>query len=172
MRRYLLGSVGVEGCERCHAQRPVDAVQDGLSLVDRLDTREKLRRCGELGIAGTVFEPLAGGVLTGRTAEQILSVWVGGPWEDTPWFRRILSPGKIEKSMAVADGVRAVAERLGVTVAQVAIAWVLHQPGVTSAIAGSASVNHTLENAGAGDILLTDALHELEALIPLGPTFT
>jgi aryl-alcohol dehydrogenase-like predicted oxidoreductase len=57
-------------------------------------------------------------------------------------------------------------------VAQVAIAWVLHQPGVTAALAGSRSEGHTRENAGAADVELTaDVLAELEALVPLGPAF-
>ena len=65
MSNYFVGDI-----ERCHAQRPVDVIQDGLSLVDHLDLREKIRRCGELGIAATVYEPLAGGVLSGKTAER------------------------------------------------------------------------------------------------------
>jgi aryl-alcohol dehydrogenase-like predicted oxidoreductase len=54
----------------------------------------------------------------------------------------------------------------------VAIAWVLRQPGVTSAIAGSNSVAHTRENAEAGRLVLPDAtLQAIEVLIPLGPAY-
>jgi aryl-alcohol dehydrogenase-like predicted oxidoreductase len=166
MSNYLVGDI-----ERCHAQRPVDVIQDGLSLVDHLDQREKIRRCGELGIAATVYEPLAGGVLSGKTAEQVLSTWTA-PWTESPWFQRVLAPGRVERSFAVADGVRAVAVKLEATVAQVAIAWVLHQPGVAAAIAGSGSGHHTRENAAAADLRLDGVLGELDALMTLGPSFS
>jgi aryl-alcohol dehydrogenase-like predicted oxidoreductase len=83
----------------------------------------------------------------------------------------LLAPGRAERSFAVADGMRPIAARLGVTVAQLAIAWVLHQPGVSAAIAGSRDGRHVRENAEASSLALEGALDELEKLIPLGPTF-
>ncbi len=62
---------------------------------------------------------------------------------------------------------RPIAARLGATVAQLAIAWVLHQPGVSAAIAGSKE----RENAEASSLDLTGSLEQLEELIPLGPTY-
>ena len=86
-------------------------------------------------------------------------------------FKRLLAPGKAERSLAVADGMRPIAARLGVTVAQLAVAWVLHQPGVAAAITGSRLGRHLAENAQASLLDLTSSLDELEALIPLGPAF-
>ena len=82
-----------------------------------------------------------------------------------------LGPGRLERSFAVADGLRPIAAALGATVAQVSIAWVLDQPGVTAAIAGSRSVRHTLDNAGAARIQLDTFAEAVEELIPLGPGF-
>jgi aryl-alcohol dehydrogenase-like predicted oxidoreductase len=83
-----------------------------------------------------------------------------------------LSPGKGEKSFAVADALRPIAGRPDATVAQVAIARVLHQPGVTAALAGSRSDGHTREHAGAAELVLPDdVLDEIEQLVPLGPAF-
>jgi aryl-alcohol dehydrogenase-like predicted oxidoreductase len=155
--------------ERCHAQRRVDAVQTGLNLLDYLDDRPLVAGCGALGIGVTIYEPVASGVLTGRTLEQVRARWAGPPWEDTPFYRRLLSPGNGERSIAVADGLRPIAEALNATVAQVAIAWVLHQPGVTAAIAGSRDGKHMRENAGAAELDLDGYLEEIEGLIPLGP---
>jgi aryl-alcohol dehydrogenase-like predicted oxidoreductase len=118
--------------ERCHAQRRVDAVQVGLSLLDYLDARTAIARYGELRIAVTVFDVLASGILTGKTPEQVLSVWTG-PWTESGFYKRLLAPGNRERSFAVADGLHPIAARLGATVAQVALAWVLHQPGVSAA---------------------------------------
>ena len=69
------------------------------------------------------------------------------------------------------DGIRTIAERLGASVAQVAIAWVLHQPGVSAAIVGSRNSGHMRDNAAAAALDLTGSLEEVEQLIPLGPGF-
>jgi aryl-alcohol dehydrogenase-like predicted oxidoreductase len=170
VRAIGLSNYELEEVERCHAQRPVDVVQDGLSLIDHLHNRAAIARCGELGIAAVVYEPLASGILTGKTLEQVLAVW-DGVWVDTPFYRRLLAPDKAGRSFAVADGIRSIADRLGVTVAQVAIAWVLHQPGVSAAIAGSRDGRHMDENARASTVDLADSLDELEKLISQGPAF-
>src|SRR3954451_7066564 len=154
----------------CHAQRTVDVVQIGLSLIDYLDARDDITRYGETGIAVTVFDVLGGGILTGKTMEEVLATWTG-PWVESGFFKRLLVPGKAERSFAVAEGLGAIAARLGATMAQVAIAWVLHQPGVTAALAGSRSPRHTQENAQSVHLALTDSLAEIDRLIPLGPAF-
>lgn len=171
VRAIGLSNYSPDDVARCHAQRRVDAVQVGLSLIDYLDNREPIVQWGEAGIAVTIYEPLGSGILTGRTIEQARAAWTG-VWLDSPFYTRLLGPGSGEKSFAVADGLRPIAERLGVAVSQVAIAWVLHQSGVTAAIAGSRSEDHTRENAGAARLELpADVLDELEELIPLGPAF-
>jgi aryl-alcohol dehydrogenase-like predicted oxidoreductase len=57
-------------------------------------------------------------------------------------------------------------------VAQVAIAWILRQPGADAALAGTRSPARVRENAGGGGELdVTEVLDEIEQLIPLGPAF-
>ena len=91
---------------------------------------------------------------------------------DMDAYDRMFAPGKLERSLAVVDGMRPIAERLGITLGQLALAWAVHQPGVTSAIAGSRNSKHVRENAEAGDVALDDAtLQELDGLIELGPDF-
>jgi len=170
VRAIGLSNYELEDVERCHASRSVDVVQVGLSMIDYLDARKYVARCRELGIAVTIYEPLASGILAGKTKEQILALWTGA-WTEASFFKRLLGPGTVERSFAVADGLRPIAERLGASVAQLAIAWVLHQPGVTAAIAGSRNGAHMSENAEAASLDLSDVLEELEQLIPLGPTF-
>ena len=70
---------------------------------------------------------------------------------------------------AVVEGLRAIGDRLVATVAQLAIAWVLAQPGVSAAIVGSRDGRHMQENAAASDLDLTEVLDEFERLLPLGP---
>ena len=92
-------------------------------------------------------------------------------WADAAFYQRLLIPGQAEKSFAVVDGMRPIAARIGATVSQVALAWVLHQPGVDSAIVGSRNGRHMQENSGAAELDLSDVIDELEQLIPLGPAF-
>jgi myo-inositol catabolism protein IolS len=159
--------------ERCLAVGPVDVIQEGLSPIDHLDHRELFRWCEERGIGVATYEPLANGMLAGaiRAPEDLARV-VGDDYMEWPFWKRLFSPGRFERSQAVVDGMRAVAGSIGCTAAQLALAWNLRQPGVTATLAGSRNPVHVRENAEAASIELTDAqVAELDALIPLGPTF-
>jgi aryl-alcohol dehydrogenase-like predicted oxidoreductase len=168
VRAIGLSNYAIADIERCHEQRPVDVVQTGLSMIDYLDDRDLIRRCGELGIGVVIYEPLASGILTGKTPQEILALWTG-PWLESAFYRRLLAPGRIERSFAVVDGLRPIADQLGAAIAQVAIAWVLDQPGVTGAIAGSRNGRHVRSNAGAVELDLSDVREQLEHLLTLGP---
>lgn len=173
----LVRSIGLSNYERedisrCHEQRPVDAIQTGLNLIDYLDDRDLIAWCGEQGIAGTIYEPLANGVLTDTSFDQVRERWIGTPWEDSGSFRRTLSLETADRTRQVVDGLRPIAREAGATVAQVALAWVLHQPGVTSAIAGSGNPDRTRDNARAAEVdLSNEMLKAVDDLIPLGPAF-
>ena len=170
VRAIGLSNYNLADVELCHERRSVDVVQDGLSLIDYLDARDGFARYRDLGIGVVAYEPVASGILAGKTMEEVLAFWTG-PWVDSAFYKRLLAPGKVERSFAVADGLRPIAVRLGATVAQVAIAWVLHQRGVSGAIAGSRDGRHVHENAQAAELDLSAAMDDLEQLIPLGPTF-
>ena len=164
VRAIGLSNYTIEDVERCHAQRPVDAVQVGLNLCYYHEELPSIARCGELGIAATIFEPLASGILSGKTLEQVRAAWPGR-WRETDWYKEELGT-KAEQNFAVVDGIRPIAQELGASVAQVALAWVLHQEGVTAAIAGSRSGGHMHENAGAAALALPGHVRdEIEQLI-------
>ena len=59
-------------------------------------------------------------------------------------------------------------DTVGATVAQLAIGWVLHQPGVDAAVVGSGSGRHIEESAAAAGLDLSDVLQDIERLILLG----
>jgi aryl-alcohol dehydrogenase-like predicted oxidoreductase len=173
----LAGRVGLSNFDRdqiarCLAVGPVDLIQEGLSPIDHLETRELARWCAERGIAVVTYEPLANGMLAGAIRAPEDFARVVEDYEDWPFWKRLFAPGRFERSEAVAEGMRSVAERIGCTLAQLAIAWNLHQPGVTAALAGTRNPAHIRADAAAAAIALTDEdLTELDALIPLGPTF-
>jgi aryl-alcohol dehydrogenase-like predicted oxidoreductase len=169
----LVRTVGVSNfdrdlIERCLAVRHVDSLQQEFSILV-LDDRDLIRWCGEVGIGVLAYGPLAYGLLTGAITAN------------TKFARRdhrrvekgsLFGPGKREKSLAVVDAMRPIADRLGITVSQLALAWTVHQPGVTSAIAGSRNPDHVRSNAVSGDVVLdTATLDELEQVLKLGPAF-
>jgi aryl-alcohol dehydrogenase-like predicted oxidoreductase len=149
--------------ERCNNIRHVDSLQQEFSLV-RLDDRELIRWCGEAGIGVLSYSPLGAGLLTGafgrEDAERI---------DDWRASDGLTSVGHLDRVFALVDAMRPIAERLGVSLAELALAWNWQQPGVTSAIAGSRDAEHTRSNAAAGDLELDGGtLAELDALIEPG----
>jgi aryl-alcohol dehydrogenase-like predicted oxidoreductase len=170
VRAIGLSNCGIVDIEACHANRSVDVIQQGLSMIDHEEERPVVARCGELGIAAVIYEPLASGVLTGAlTSERGRDQW-GPEWHDSRFYRRLFAGDRLDQSIALVDLIRPVARRLGATVAQVAIAWVLRQQGVTSAICGTSNVAHALDNAGATAVELSDAdLSELDAAAAAAP---
>ena len=111
VRAIGLSNYDLADVESCHQQRSVDVVQDGLSLIDYLDARDGFARCSDLGIGVVVYEPVASGILAGKTQDEVLAFWTG-PWLQSAFFKRLLAPGKVERSFAVADGLRPIAVSL------------------------------------------------------------
>jgi aryl-alcohol dehydrogenase-like predicted oxidoreductase len=147
--------------ERCRAIRHVDSLQPEFSML-ALDERDLIRWCGENGVGVVSYSPLGAGLLTGAIAP-------GTTFDD---WRAEAEEGfltDLEGSLRVVDSLRPIAERLGIRLSQLALAWNVAQPGVTAAIAGSRNPVHIRDNAAAGDVTLDEAtLTELEALLPRG----
>jgi aryl-alcohol dehydrogenase-like predicted oxidoreductase len=158
--------------ERCLTVGPVDVLQEGLSLIDHLETLELARWCGERKIGVVTYEPLGNGMLAGAVTDPDQFERVVGP-DYTEWsfWKRLFSPGRFERSEEVVDGMRGVGARVGCSLPQLALAWNLQQSGVSATLAGTRSPAHARSNAAAADVVLSpDDLVALDALIPLGPT--
>jgi len=116
------------------------------------------------------YGPLSFGLLTGTITER--TVFAEGDWRgeqsepDDPDDVDLFDPEVLPKARGVVDRLRPIAEGLHVTLPELALAWNTHQPGVTSAIAGSRNPRHVRSNAAAGDLSMSpDTLAELEALL-------
>jgi aryl-alcohol dehydrogenase-like predicted oxidoreductase len=157
--------------ERCERIRHVDSLQPHFSMLF-MKHRDLIRWCGDQGIGVVCYGPLAYGLLTGAIGPD--TSFEPRDWRSgrggVSYYRDMFAPGKLERSLAVVEALRPVADLLEITVAQLALAWVFHQPGVTAAIAGSRNPDHVRQNAGAGEVELEeDTLREIEAILPLGP---
>lgn len=174
----LVRAIGVsnfdrELIERCEAVRHVDSLQQELSML-QLEDRDLIRWCGEQGIGVVSYGPLAYGLLTGAiTAETAFDETdFRSGHDEWDYWQKLFAPEKLERSLAVVEAMRPVAERLGITVGQLALAWNVAQPGVTAAIAGSRDPDHVRTNAEAGSVRLDEpVLSELDAILSLGPAF-
>jgi aryl-alcohol dehydrogenase-like predicted oxidoreductase len=149
--------------ERCRAIRHVDSLQQEFSMLNRADA-ELIRWCGETGTGVVTYGPLAFGLLTGAISKD--TTFGPGDWRGT---EREGLFGNLDGSLAVLDRLRPVADRLGCTLAQLALAWNVSQAGVTSAIAGSRNAVHVRTNAEAGDLELDELTRkELDAALDEG----
>jgi aryl-alcohol dehydrogenase-like predicted oxidoreductase len=138
----------------------VDSLQQEFSML-ALDDRELIRWCGDAGIGVVSYSPLGVGFLTGRfsraEAERIDDWRSRNDWTTAE---------TLDDVFRIVDGLRPIADRLGITMGQLALAWNIAQPGVTAAIAGSRSGEHMRQNAAAGDTALDPGvLAEIEELL-------
>ncbi len=125
--------------------------QPSYSLLNRWIERGLLDVLGESGVGCIVFSPLAQGLLTDR--------YLGGVPEGSRASRSgSLSPNMLsEENLAKIRALHEIASRRGQTLAQMAIAWTLRDPRVTSALVGASSVGQLEQNVAALDQLAFSA---------------
>jgi 1-deoxyxylulose-5-phosphate synthase len=127
------------------------SMQNHYNLVYREDEREMIPQCIDQGVAVLPWSPLARGLLAGnrtREGEKLTTRARTDSFGDS-----LYTP---EVDFAVIDRVSEVASTRGVPAAQVALAWLLHKPGVTAPIVGATKLEH-LDDAVAAEKLALDA---------------
>ncbi|MBK5228011.1 MAG: aldo/keto reductase [Actinobacteria bacterium] len=163
-----VSNFGIDLIERCEKIRHVDSLQPPFSMLGREGRFDLLPFCKENGTGTISYGPLGYGLLTGAITKDTEfgdDDWRGGG-HGMNGYDLLFAPGKLEKNLAIVDRLKPVAERLGITLAQLALAWVFHQEGGTAAIAGSRSPEHVSENAGAGDVSLDETtLAEIDEVL-------
>ena len=127
------------------------AMQNHLNLIYREEEREMMPLCVDQGVGVIPWSPLARGFLAGnRTREK------EGPTtrakSDTLAQEYYFQPGDFD----VLERVIQVAEAHGAKPAQIALAWLLHKPGVTAPVVGASKVSHLEEAVAAAEIELSD----------------
>ncbi|NND76188.1 MAG: aldo/keto reductase [Ilumatobacter sp.] len=131
------------------------SMQNHYNLLNREEEREMLPLCADMGVAVIPWSPLARGKLTRQWDETTART-------ETDEFGRHLYDAVSDR--AIVDAVGAVADRLGVPRAQVALAWVCRNPVVTSPIIGATKPHHLTDAVASLDVELDDDdIAELEA---------
>ena len=119
------------------------------------------------GVGLMVWSPLAGGLLSGEYNRDGTSTG-----SDNRRANFDFPPVDKDRAFDVIDAMRPIAERHGVSVAQIALAWLLHRPVVTSVIVGAKRVEQLEDNIAATRVVLTaDDIAALEAASALPPEY-
>lgn len=161
VRELGLSEVSATTLRRAHAEHPIAAVQTEYSLWSRNAEIAVLKACEELGTTFVAFSPLGRGFLTGELVD--LSVLPEGDIRlKMPRFQ----PDNYARNLSLLPPMKALADDLGITQAQLALAWVLHRSPSIKAIPGTTRTGHMKENFAARDISLSDeVIQRLDALI-------
>ncbi len=132
-------------------------MQNHYNLVYREEEREMIPLCREENIGMIPWSPLARGFLAGNRTKQNFGETVRAKTDD--YAKQIYYQ---ESDFTVVDRVSEIASKRGVNNAQIALAWVLAQPGITSPIIGASKMQHLDDAIAALSIKLDDS--ELKAL--------
>ena len=130
--------------------------QPQYSMLYRVIEAEVVPTSVELGLGQIVWSPIAQGILTGKYL----------PGQPAPEGSRATDPTsghfterlRTDEILTAVQGLRPLAEQAGLTMAQLAIAWVLNHDYVSSAIIGATSPQQVLDNVGASGVCLEDDL--------------
>lgn len=161
--RYIgLSEVSERTLRRACAVHQVTALQTEYSLFHRYPEQDVRPACDELGVGFVAYSPLGrgllGGAIRGRDSLE------EGDWRrGNPRF----AEDNVDRNVELADAVAGFAAELGLPVAQLALAWLVHRGTVP--IPGTRRAENARANAAAADVALDEeTVRRLEALVPPG----
>jgi aryl-alcohol dehydrogenase-like predicted oxidoreductase len=150
--------------ERAHAVHPVTALQSEYSLWTREPEDGVLDTCRRLNVGFVAYSPLGRGFLTGESGNREAK-GEGDFRTSHPRF----SGDAFDQNLQLVANLEVIAEQKGVTVAQLALAWVLSRGDDVVPIPGTKRRRWLEENVAAGDVTLSAAeLEAIEAAVPRG----
>jgi aryl-alcohol dehydrogenase-like predicted oxidoreductase len=163
VRHLGLCEAGPNTIRRAHKTHPITAIETEYSLWTRDVEHEILPTLKELGIGLVPYSPLGRGFLSGSFAKRD-DLIASDRRHAHPRFQE----GNFEKNLTLLGPLKAAAEKRGVTMAQVALAWLLARGDNIVPIPGTKRRKYLEENAAAVDITLRDAeVDALEKAFPL-----
>jgi aryl-alcohol dehydrogenase-like predicted oxidoreductase len=163
-RRLGLSEAGAGTLRRAHAVHPIAVLQSEYSLLQREPEDEMLPLVRELGIAYVAYSPLSRGLLTGRFRR---------PDDLAPddWRREVprFQDGNLERNLEVVRRLEPIAAALGVSLATLALAWLLAQGDEVVPLVGSSRADNVERNLAALDLELSpDDLAAIAEAAPAG----
>jgi aryl-alcohol dehydrogenase-like predicted oxidoreductase len=164
VRHIGLSEAGADTIRRAHATHPIADLQIEYSLISRGIEDEILPTCRELGIGITAYGVLSRGLISGHWSRE-RDVAATDFRARAPRFSR----ENLDRNLGLVDALRAIAADTGVSVAQLAIAWVLSRGEDIVPLVGARTRERLDEALGALDVELDAAdLARIEAAVPPG----
>lgn len=136
---------------RMNGWTPFVSMQNHYNLIYREEEREMIPQCIDMGVGLIPWSPLARGFLAGnrtRNKQAVTQRAANDPMADDMYYAEI--------DFTIVERVVETAQKHDVKPAQIALAWMLHKPGITSPIIGASKINHLDDAIAAVDISLTD----------------
>jgi aryl-alcohol dehydrogenase-like predicted oxidoreductase len=159
----IMKSLGISARE--HLEKFV-SLQAYYSLAGRELERELVPLLLDQRLGLLVWSPLAGGFLSGKFTRGGVSE------EDSRRSKFGFPPVNLEKTYDIIESMQAIATRTKATVAQIALAWLLHQPSVTSVIIGAKKESQLKDNLASVDVKLEAGdLEQLDKVSQLAPEY-
>ena len=150
IRAIGLSEVSAGTLRRAHAEHPIAALQTEYSLWTRNPEIAVLQACRELGVSFVAFSPVGRGFLTAHPPEPSAL--------DPKDIRRSMprfEPDHYARNLALLPRLQAVADAVGCTLAQLAIAWLLHRGEDILPIPGTTRLDHLQEDLAAANVRLS-----------------
>jgi aryl-alcohol dehydrogenase-like predicted oxidoreductase len=153
----------VELLERCERIRHVDSLQPPFSLIRREVAERELPWCAAHGTGVIVYSPMQSGILTDRFSAERVAAFADDDWRRrSPEFQE----PRLARNLGLRNALQPIAERHGVSMAAVAVAWTLAWPAVSGAIVGARTPAQIDGWIAAGNLTLDDRdLDEIAAAI-------
>lgn len=164
IRYFGLSEAGPDTIRRAHAVQPVSVLQTEYSIFERAVEADVLPVLRELGIGFVPYSPLGRGFLTSdvRPASEY-------PEDDMRSWDERWQPGNYEANVRAIGQLRELAESKGISLTQLALAWLLARGDDIVPIPGTRSPERLKENVAATDVILTrEDLDGIQEILPHG----
>jgi aryl-alcohol dehydrogenase-like predicted oxidoreductase len=164
VRHLGLSEASTETVRRAHAVHPIAMLQSEYSLWSRDVEDDILPTCRELGIGFVGYSPLGRGFLTGNITST--ADLAEGDWRrKSPRFQG----EALEQNLRLIETVRVIADEVGASPAQLALAWVLAQGDDVVPIPGTRQRKYLEQNVAATEVVLSaEQLDRIEQAMPRG----
>jgi len=165
-REGKIRAIGVSNCTlgqlvRYRSVGPVDSAQEKYSMLDRGLEADFLPYCREHQIAVLAYSPLALGLLTGKIGPERRF-----PPDDQRSHHPRFRPEALRRTQGMLARLQPIAQKHGLTMTQLVIAWTISQPGISHALVGARDDQQALENASAGSVVLSgDDLAQIDEVL-------
>ena len=173
IRAAAVSNLSVPQMQECIATGVLDGCQPPLNMFERESEKEILPLCSENSLGVLSYGAICRGLLSGKFTKD--SKFKEG---DMRSFDPKYQPENFGQYIDAVDELKAVAAKLGITVAQLAVTWAFHQTGVTAALVGARRSEQIMETARAGEVCLdTGVLDEIQGILKkyiikeIGPEF-